>query len=297
MAVDTNYALSIAQGIASVAPSNSADPGAPSTTPTAPGAPYVDLGAISTDGLTENPSQSRQEFKRWGSISPFAAILTDVKHEFQVKFLENNPNVLGLAYRTGAALTPTGSERTRCRRSRSRARRPVARSCWTSTGSRPRTWPSTPPPPRCRRRCRRCPRSARATRRSPARPRLVLRGHLRRHAGGGERAADRRGRQLHRRHLADDLGRHHHRRRGRVAADDHRRHDGRARRPAFCFDLIQGTNHLRFYVPQGEVTAQGNITYKFDNLIEYDVTITAYPNTSGVAVKRYFLTDAIRLGL
>jgi hypothetical protein len=66
---------------------------------------------------------------------------------------------------------------------------------------------------------------------------------------------------------------------------------------SWCFDLIQGTNHLRFWLPTGEITDQGNVTYKFDNLIEYDVTITAYPNTSGIAVKRYFLTDALRLGL
>jgi hypothetical protein len=66
---------------------------------------------------------------------------------------------------------------------------------------------------------------------------------------------------------------------------------------SFCFDLIQGTNHLRFWIPTGEITNQGNVTYKYDNLIEYDVTITAYPNTSGVAVKRYILTDALRLGL
>jgi hypothetical protein len=66
---------------------------------------------------------------------------------------------------------------------------------------------------------------------------------------------------------------------------------------SFCFDLIQGTNHLRFWIPTGEITRRGNVNYKYDNLIEYDVTITAYPNTSGVAVKRYILTDALRLGL
>src|SRR5206468_11919133 len=66
---------------------------------------------------------------------------------------------------------------------------------------------------------------------------------------------------------------------------------------AFCFDLIQGTNHLRFYVPQGEVTDVGSPVYKTDDMVQYQTTITAYPNSSGVAVQRYFLTDAIRLGL
>jgi hypothetical protein len=66
---------------------------------------------------------------------------------------------------------------------------------------------------------------------------------------------------------------------------------------AWCFDLLQGTNHIRFYVPQGEVTARKNPVYKTDSLIEYGVTITAYPTSTGVVVQRQFLLDAVVQGL
>jgi hypothetical protein len=45
---------------------------------------------------------------------------------------------------------------------------------------------------------------------------------------------------------------------------------------------------VRFYVPEGEVTAVDSPVYKTDGLVEYGVTITAYPNTAGVAVSRQF---------
>lgn len=66
---------------------------------------------------------------------------------------------------------------------------------------------------------------------------------------------------------------------------------------AMCFDLVNGTNKIRFYCPMAEMTALGNISYKFDGLIEYQCTFTAYPNASGVAVQRQFLLDAMVKGL
>jgi hypothetical protein len=57
---------------------------------------------------------------------------------------------------------------------------------------------------------------------------------------------------------------------------------------AFLFDILDGANKVRFYVPEGEVTAVDSPVYKTDGLVEYGVTITAYPNTSGVAVSRQF---------
>lgn len=297
MAIDTYYALTIAQGIASGAPNGTGDPGAPTTAATGPASPWYDFGAISTDGLTENPSQSRQEFKRWGAISPFAAVITDQKHEFQVKFLENNANVLGLAYRTGSTPTPTGTSSNEVQTVTISGAptggsftldyngQPTVDIAYNATASAVQTaltnlsnigsgnvavtgsagGPYTV--------------TFQGALAAANTPQLVAVSNL---TGGTSPAvsvatttAGSAGSLLT---ITDDT----------TGVRDIR---------AFCFDLIQGTNHLRFYVPQGEVTALGNITYKNDALIEYDVTITAYPNASGVAVKRYMLLDAIRLGL
>ena len=299
MAIDTFYALTMAQGIASGAPYGTGDPGAPTTLPTAPSAPWYDFGAISTDGLTENPSQSRQEFKRWGSISPFAAVITDQKHEFSVKFLESNPAVLGLTYRTGATPTPSGTSSNEVQtvtitgtptggtfvldfngapttdiaynanaaavQSALQALSTVGAGNATVTGG---PGPGTP-----------YTITFAGSLAAAQVPQIVAVGNF---TGGTTPtitvATTTQGAAGSLLTITDDT-------------------TGQRDIRAFCFDLIQGTNHLRFYVPQGEVTNQGNITYRTDNLIEYDVTITAYPNSSGIAVKRYFLLDAVRLGL
>jgi hypothetical protein len=59
------------------------------------------------------------------------------------------------------------------------------------------------------------------------------------------------------------------------------------------FDVLEGTNHIRFYLPKGEVTNVESPVYKLDGLVEYGVTITAYPDDNGVAVARSFLLDAV----
>lgn len=297
MAVDTYYSLTIPQGIVSGAPNGTGDPGAPTTTPTAPSSPWYDFGSVTTDGLVENPSQSRQEFKRWGAISPFAAVITDQKHEFNVKFLESNANVLGLYYRTGTTPTPTGTSANEVQTvtitgaptggtfvldflgqpttdlayNASTSAVQTALQALSTIGSGNVTVAGT------------AGSSYVITftgAMAAANVAQIVAVHN--FTGGTSPAisvatttAGAAGSLLT---VTDDT----------TGVRDIR---------AFCFDLIQGTNHLRFYVPQGEVTATGNVTYKTDSLIEYDVTITAYPNASGVAVKRYFLLDAIRLGL
>ncbi|MGZ4621456.1 MAG: hypothetical protein ACXVGF_04795 [Blastococcus sp.] len=297
MAIDTYYALTIAQGIASGAPNGTGDPGAPTTAATGPASPWYDFGAISSDGLTENPSQSRQEFKRWGAISPFAAVITDQKHEFQVKFLENNANVLGLAYRTGSTPTPTGTSSNEVQTvtitgaptggtfvldiggqpttdlayNASTSVVQTALQALSTVGSGNVTVTGTPGSSYVL--------TFGGSLAAANVPQAVAVGNF---TGGTSPSIS----------VATTTG-------GTAGSlltitDDT---TGVRDIRAFCFDLIQGTNHLRFYVPQGEVTALGNITYKNDALIEYDVTITAYPNGSGVAVKRYMLLDAIRLGL
>jgi hypothetical protein len=190
MAANTDYALAMASGIASVAPTTATDP-LTGGTMTALTTPWVDLGAISTAGITENLAESRTEFKRWGNITTFKSVITDEKHTFDVSFLESNANVLAAFYKVPGGITPSGT----------------------------------------------APASTLA--------------------------------------VTDDT----------TGALDVR---------SWVFDMLEGTNHIRFYVPRGEITARKNPVYKTDTLIEYGVTITAYPTSAGVAVKRLFLLDAVQ---
>jgi hypothetical protein len=297
MAIDTFYALTMAQGIASGAPYGTGDPGAPTTTPTAPSSPWYDFGAISTDGLTENPQQSRQEFKRWGSISPFAAVVTDQKKQFSVKFLESNPNVLGLTYRTGTTPTPSGTSTNEVQT--------VTITGTPTGGSFILDFNGAPTGDIAYNAAASAVQTALQGLSTVGAGNVTVSGS----AGGpytvtfaGSLAAAQVPQMVAASNLtggtspAVNIATTTQGTAGSLITitDDT---TGQRDIRAFCFDLIQGTNHLRFYVPQGEVTDQGNITYRTDNLIEYDVTITAYPNSSGVAVKRYFLLDAVRLGL
>jgi len=94
MAVDTDYALAMSDGVCSMAPVGTPAP----VGMTALGSPWVDMGAISTDGLTESFSTDRTDFKRWGSKQKFKTVVTNVDKTFQLTFLETNPNVLGLYF-------------------------------------------------------------------------------------------------------------------------------------------------------------------------------------------------------
>ena len=186
MAIDEDLILAMSDGVSWVAPKETAAP----TGMAAATTPWVDLGAMSTDGLTENLGETRTSFKRWGSIVTFKTVITDETKTFDVTFLENNADVLGLFYRVA---TPTPDVTTH-----------VITVTDDTTG------------------------------------------------------------------LLDPR--------------------------AFLFDLTEGTNHIRFYCPNAEVTARKNPVYKLDGMVEYGVTITAYPDNNGVAVARSFLLDAIVAG-
>jgi hypothetical protein len=297
MAVDSFNSFTVPQGIVSGAPYLTGDPGAPSTAPTPPGAPWYDFGGITTDGLVENPSQTRTEFKRWGSISPFSAVITDQKHEFQVKFLENNANVLGLYYRTGTTPTPSGASTNEVQ-TVTITGAPTGGTFVLDVGGQPTgdlAYNASTSAVQTALQALSTVGAGNVTvsgtagssyvltfAGSLAAANVVQANAVGNFTGGTSPTIS----------VATTTG-------GAAGSlltitDDT---TGVRDIRAFCFDLISGTNHLRFYVPQGEVTATGNITYKTDTQVEYDVTITAYPNASGVAVKRYFLLDAIRLGL
>lgn len=56
----------------------------------------------------------------------------------------------------------------------------------------------------------------------------------------------------------------------------------------FIFDIFDGTNQRRIVCPRAEVTERGDITYSSGEMIGYEFTVTAYPGTDGVAVRRLF---------
>jgi hypothetical protein len=56
---------------------------------------------------------------------------------------------------------------------------------------------------------------------------------------------------------------------------------------SFVFELLDGSTHVRIYVPIGEVTDRGEITYTNDGSIQYPITVTAYPTTAGVLMTKF----------
>lgn len=293
MAVDSYFSLTIAQGIGSWSPVGTPNPdNMVSLT-----SPWRDLGGLSTAGLVENPTQTRQEFKRWGSISPFQAVITDQKHEFQVSFLESNPDVLGLVYRNGSQLLPTGAGTSEVQtvtisggptggtfvldfngqpttdlafnataasvQTALQALSTIGAGNATVTGSAGGPYTIT----------------FAGTLANTNVPQLVAVSNLTGGTSPGVAVSTPTG------GAAGQIL--------KITDDTTGLRDVRA----MCFDLIQGTNHIRFFCPTAELTAVANITYKFDGLIEYQCTFTAYPNASGIAVQRQFLLDAVVKGL
>jgi hypothetical protein len=53
---------------------------------------------------------------------------------------------------------------------------------------------------------------------------------------------------------------------------------------ACVVDMVDGVNHLRFYMPQVEVTSQGDVKIANSAALEFAVTLSAYPDTSGNAI-------------
>lgn len=63
-------------------------------------------------------------------------------------------------------------------------------------------------------------------------------------------------------------------------------------RRAWVFDVYDGDQFERFYVPQGEITDRSDVTYKQDEMAAYEVTITAYPDADNNTVYHQFLAPA-----
>lgn len=56
-------------------------------------------------------------------------------------------------------------------------------------------------------------------------------------------------------------------------------------RRKFVLDIIDGNDHLRIYIADGEVSNRSDITYKSDTQIGYEVEITMYPVAGVVCTK------------
>lgn len=288
MAIDLDYVLAMGDGIASVAPVGTAAPAGM----TAPSSPYVDLGALSTDGLSEALSDTRTNFKRWGSISTFKTVITDEQKTFDIGCLESNPNVLGLFYRvpvptpTGAGVSevqtvtitgaPTGGDfvldfngkattdiafnaTAAAVQSALQALSTVGAGNATVTGSAGGPYTVTFA-------------GALANQNVTV---LTATGNF---TGGTTPAVA----------VATTTP-------GSAGSllsfnDDT---SGTQDLRTFVFDILEGTNHIRFYLPKAEVTDRKNPVYKTDTITEYDMTITAYPNDSGISVARSYLLDAV----
>ncbi len=62
----------------------------------------------------------------------------------------------------------------------------------------------------------------------------------------------------------------------------------RTQRYAAVFEIVDGENHIRMYCPAVEVTDREGLSVGAGNAITRGVTLTAYPNSVGVAVETFY---------
>jgi hypothetical protein len=68
---------------------------------------------------------------------------------------------------------------------------------------------------------------------------------------------------------------------------------GQGTRQAWVIDVLDGTNVVRIAIPDGQITAHDDVTFKTDEAIGYGVTITCYADTSDVKAYMYLLDHAV----
>lgn len=288
MSIDLDFVLAMGDGIASVAPESTACAAGLAALPS----PWVDGGALSTDGLAEALSDTRTSFKRWGSISTFKTVVTDEQKTFTVTFLESNPTVLGLFYKVPAP-TPSGSGTNEVQ-SVTITGSPTGGTFSLTFGDDSTTalaFNATASAVQTALQALPTIGAGNATVSGSAGgpytvtfagaladenvPALTATGTLTGGTSPGITVATvtpgAAGQILT---IVDDTS----------GTQDLR---------AFVFDVLEGTNHIRFYLPKAEVTDRANPAYTTDTLLQYGMTITAYPDDSGVSVRREYLLDAV----
>jgi hypothetical protein len=55
----------------------------------------------------------------------------------------------------------------------------------------------------------------------------------------------------------------------------------------WVFDMKDGSAKVRIYVPVGQVTTIGEVTYSDENVVGYPVTVEAYPDATNVQAYKY----------
>ena len=56
---------------------------------------------------------------------------------------------------------------------------------------------------------------------------------------------------------------------------------------SYVLDVLDGDKTIRIVIPDGQVTERGEITYKTDEAIGYQVTVAAYPDATGAKAYLY----------
>lgn len=64
-------------------------------------------------------------------------------------------------------------------------------------------------------------------------------------------------------------------------------------RRAWVLEVEDGDDHIRIVIPDGQVVERGDIVYKADDAIGYEVTIECYPDADGVKAYKYLETSAV----
>lgn len=84
------------------APAGTAAP----TLGTAPATPWVDLGYISDDGITNTRSRSTENFGAWQTLSPIVVLLTGITDTFAFSFRQWSSATLAFVYGSAGLVLP-----------------------------------------------------------------------------------------------------------------------------------------------------------------------------------------------
>lgn len=63
-------------------------------------------------------------------------------------------------------------------------------------------------------------------------------------------------------------------------------------RGEFVINVVDDTNMIRLVLPDAQITAREDVSYVNGDAVMYGVTLTCYPDASGVKAYLYFETDA-----
>lgn len=63
-------------------------------------------------------------------------------------------------------------------------------------------------------------------------------------------------------------------------------------RQRMVLEVLDGDDHIRVVLPDAQVTERGDVVYQNGEAVGYPVTVTAYPDSSGVKAYKYINVDA-----